>query len=61
MLVFDHEDARVGGALRAQLEAEGRPIGAYDLLMAGQALRRRFTPVTANVAELPRLGFASEN
>jgi hypothetical protein len=41
--------------LRAQLEAVGRPIGAYDLLIAGQALRRNSTLVTANVSEFRRV------
>lgn len=62
LLAFDSEDARTAGALRAQLEAEGRPIGAYDLLIAGQALRRQLTLVTANVAEFRRVkGLAWEN
>src|SRR5215472_6872362 len=62
LLPFDHDDARAAGALRAQLEADGRPIGAYDLLMAGQALRRQLTLVTANVTEFRRVkGLAREN
>ncbi len=47
--------ARAAGTLRAQLEAEGRPIGAYDVLIAGQALRRKLTLVTANVSEFRRV------
>jgi tRNA(fMet)-specific endonuclease VapC len=62
LLAFDHDDAQAAGALRAQLEAEGRPIGAYDLLMAGQALRRQLTLVTANVSEFRRVkGLTWEN
>ena len=62
LLPFDPEDARAAGALRARLEADGRPIGAYDLLMAGQALRRQLTQVTANVTEFRRVkGLAWEN
>ena len=34
---FDAGDARVAGAIRAELEAAGHPIGPYDLLIAGQA------------------------
>ncbi len=52
---FDEEDAREAGAIRAQLEAIGRPIGAYDLLIAGQARRRGATLVTTNVAEFDRV------
>jgi tRNA(fMet)-specific endonuclease VapC len=62
LLPFDHDDARAAGALRAQLEADGRPIGAYDLLMAGQALHRQLTLVTANVTEFRRVkGLSWEN
>ncbi len=52
---LDEEDAREAGAIRAQLEAIGRPIGAYDLLIAGQARRRGATLVTADVAEFDRV------
>lgn len=54
-LAFEDEDARVAGAVRAALQAAGTPIGAYDLLIAGQALRRDLTLVTANVAEFARV------
>ena len=52
---FDDDDAIVAGELRAQLEAVGKPIGPYDLLIAAQALRTRATLVTANVAEFARV------
>jgi tRNA(fMet)-specific endonuclease VapC len=48
---FDEADARLAGQLRADLEKRGRPIGAYDLLVAGQALRNNLVLVTANVCE----------
>ena len=54
-LAFDDEDAQAAGAIRAALEALGKPIGAYDLLIAGQARRRKFSLVTANVAEFARI------
>jgi tRNA(fMet)-specific endonuclease VapC len=54
-LPFDDEDARFAGSVRATLEDAGKPIGAYDLLMAGQALRHRLTLVTANVSEFRRI------
>jgi tRNA(fMet)-specific endonuclease VapC len=41
--------------VRAAIEAAGRPIGAYDLLIAGQALRHRMTLITANVREFRRV------
>jgi predicted nucleic acid-binding protein len=36
-------------------EEEWDPIGAYDLLIAGQALRRGLTVVTANTTEFDRV------
>ena len=54
-LPFDDEDSRFAGSIRATLEVSGRPIGAYDLLIAGQALARQLTLVTANVSEFSRV------
>lgn len=62
LLAFDDEDARITGPIREALEAAGRPISAYDLLIAGQALRHRMTLVTANVREFGRVkGLTWEN
>jgi predicted nucleic acid-binding protein len=55
LLDFDDEDARTAGQVRAALEGIGAPIGAYDLLIAGQALRRGLTVVTANTSEFARV------
>jgi len=55
LLAFEPEDAKVAGRVRAGLEAAGRPIGAYDLLIAGQALRHQLTLITANVREFGRV------
>ena len=52
---FDAGDARTAGAVRSQLEAAGRPIGPYDLLIAGQALARGLILVTANTREFQRV------
>ena len=54
-LPFDDDDARAAGAVRAALEHAGTPIGAYDILLAGQAVRRGLILVTANVAEFARV------
>jgi tRNA(fMet)-specific endonuclease VapC len=51
---FEDEDAASAGDLRAALERAGKPIGPYDMLIAGQAIRRGFTLVTANVQEFAR-------
>ena len=55
LLDFDDQDARATGRVRAALEKTGTPIGAYDLLIAGQALRRGLTVVTANTSEFSRV------
>jgi tRNA(fMet)-specific endonuclease VapC len=55
ILAFDHVDAEIAGTIRATLESRGKPIGAYDLLMAGQALRHDLTLVTANASEFSRV------
>lgn len=55
LLDFDDEDARTAGQVRADLEKAGTPIGAYDVLIAGQALRRGLTVVTANTSEFSRV------
>jgi len=52
---FEEADAEIAGTLRAALEAKGRPIGSYDLLIAAQALRLGATVVTANVSEFARV------
>ncbi|MGD0506692.1 MAG: type II toxin-antitoxin system VapC family toxin [Terriglobales bacterium] len=55
LLAFEPEDAKVAGRVRADLEAVGKPIGAYDLLIAGQALRHQMTLITANGREFGRV------
>jgi tRNA(fMet)-specific endonuclease VapC len=55
LLAFDEEDARSAGKIRAALEAAGKTIGAYDLLMAGQAMRHKLTLITANAREFGRV------
>jgi len=59
---FDVDDATAAGGIRAELEITGRPIGAYDYLIAGQALRRNWTLITANEREFLRVeGLKTEN
>jgi tRNA(fMet)-specific endonuclease VapC len=55
LLPFDEEDARIAGKLRFNMEAIGRPVGAYDLLIAGQAMRHGMTLVSANAKEFGRI------
>ena len=55
VLPFEDEDAKVAGSIRAMLERSGEPIGAYDVLIAGQAVAGQLTLVTANVSEFSRV------
>lgn len=52
---YDEQDMRVTARLRAELQGQGLSIGAYDLLIAGQALARGWTVVTGNVREFRRV------
>ncbi len=61
-LSFGPADAEASGALRASLRQQGRPIGAYDVLIAGTALARGLTVVTSNAGEFERIaGLCVEN
>lgn len=62
VLEFGEEDARHAGEIRNTLERIGKPIGTYDVLIAGQALSRKLTLVTANTKEFARVkGLAWED
>jgi tRNA(fMet)-specific endonuclease VapC len=54
-LSFEDQDAEIAGVIRADLESVGKPIGAYDLLIAGQAIRNKLTLITANLSEFARI------
>ncbi len=59
---LDADDAREAVDVRAELERAGKPIGAYDVLLAGQARRRGAILVTANAREFARVvGLTSED
>ncbi len=55
ILEWDDADARAAGEVRALLERDGQMIGAYDALIAAQAVRRGITLVTANAREFKRV------
>lgn len=55
VLPFDKEDAIAAGTIRAKLALAGTPIGPFDTLIAGQALCRGLTLVTANTREFSRV------
>jgi len=51
VLPFEVDDAYAAGSIRALLKTSGKPIGAYDVLIAGHALRNELTLVTTNLGE----------
>jgi len=55
VLDFSERDAQTAGEIRAILERKGQRIGEYDTLIAGQALARGLTLVTANTREFARV------
>ena len=55
VLEFGEEDARHAGEMRNTLERIGKPIGTYDVLIAGQAMSRKLRLVTANTREFARI------
>ena len=62
VLPYGVEDARATAVLRAALQKRGRPIGAYDALIAGCALARGLVLVTSNEREFRRVsGLRVEN
>ena len=62
VLDFDLRAAAAYGRVRAQLEADGTPIGPNDMLIAGHALSRGLTVVTDNAVEFKRVkGLKVEN
>jgi tRNA(fMet)-specific endonuclease VapC len=55
VLPFDEADARAAGEVRARLQRAGTPISAYDTMIAGQALRRGLTVITADTDDFGRV------
>lgn len=54
-LPFDSKAAQICGQIRAQLQANGTPIGAYDLQIAAIALVNQLILVTHNTKEFERI------
>lgn len=62
VLPFDSAAAAHAADIRADLERRGRPIGAYDVLIAGHARSRGLTVITGNLREFGRVdGLRCEN
>ncbi len=56
LLPYGIEDARATASLRAALKKRGRPIGPFDLMIAGTALSRGLILVTSNTSEFRHVG-----
>lgn len=62
VLPFDDNAATQFGQLRAELAKKGKPIGPYDLMIAGHARALGLTLVTNNTREFKRVpGLRIEN
>ncbi len=55
VLAFDAGAAAHAANIRAVLECEGRPIGGYDVLIAGHARSRGLVVITGNLREFLRV------
>ena len=55
ILTFDSSSAFQAAKIRAQLQRIGRPIGAYDALIAATALAKSLIVVTHNTREFSRI------
>ncbi len=55
VLPYDRKTAGATATARANLKQRGRPIGAYDVLIAGTALAHELILVTSNVGEFNRV------
>ena len=62
VLPFDSAASQHYGSLRAELERQGKPIGALDMLIAAHALSENLIVVTNNETEFGRVpGLRMEN
>ena len=55
ILEFDYKAANDYGKVRAELEAQGKPIGPLDTLIAAHALSLNLTLITNNMREFSRV------
>ncbi|MFV0276963.1 MAG: type II toxin-antitoxin system VapC family toxin [Parahaliea sp.] len=55
LLSFGPSEAEAAARIRVNLEKQGKPIGPYDLLIAGTALVQHATLVTRNTREFSRI------
>lgn len=56
VLPFDHETARVWADMCARTESKGRPLAAFDSIIAATALQQGLTVVTRNERDFEPAG-----
>lgn len=62
LLPFDAGAATQAGQIRAELERQGKPIGSYDLMIAGHARAEGLILISSNQREFKRVsGLRNEN
>lgn len=52
---YNHKDAEASAIIRAILKQNGKPIGPYDVMLAGCAKQRGLIFVTDNIKEFQRV------
>ncbi len=55
ILDFSQGEAIAAAEIRSQLKQQGRPIGSFDVLLAGTALHHDLIFVTSNLKEFSRI------
>lgn len=55
ILAYHRKESEATARIRAELERKGKPIGAYDLLIAGSAMAQGLTLLTNNLREYSRI------
>jgi len=55
IIPYEPKDANATAVIRAYLKKEGKPIGPYDVMIAGCALSHQLTMVTSNTKEFNRV------
>jgi len=62
ILPFGDREAEQFGQVKAELEIKGKPIGSYDMMIAGHARSHGLIVITNNVREFKRVdGIRVEN
>lgn len=62
VLPWDNDAAMIYGDIRADLESKGKPIGAYDMMIAAHALSEGMILVTNNTKHFKQVsGLSIEN